>query len=88
MNEADAVDMMQYAMWTVIVVSAPCVAAAMLIGTAIALLQALTQIQEATLTFVPKIMAVLLVAMLSGYYMGASLFAFAGFAYSRIESGF
>lgn len=88
MNEADAIDLMQYAIWTVIVITGPCVAAAMLVGTVIALGQALTQIQEATLTFIPKIIAVFLVAMASAYYMGASLFAFSSFAYSRIESGF
>ncbi len=88
MNEADATDLVRYAIWTVLVVSTPCVAAAMLVGTAVAMLQALTQIQEATLTFVPKILAVFIVAMLSSYYMGASLFAFATFAFTRIEAGF
>lgn len=88
MNEADATDLVRYAIWTVLVVSTPCVAAAMLVGTVVALLQALTQIQEATLTFVPKIMAVFIVAILSSYYMGASLFAFANFAYTRVETGF
>jgi flagellar biosynthetic protein FliQ len=88
MNEADAIDLMQYAIWTVILVSGPCVTAAMLVGTLIALGQALTQIQEATLTFIPKIIAVFLAAIASAYYMGASLFAFSAFAYSRIESGF
>lgn len=88
MNEADASDLVQYAIWTVIAVSGPCVAAAMFIGTLIALLQALTQIQEATLTFVPKIMAVFVVAMVSAYYMGSTLFAFASFTFARIESGY
>ncbi len=88
MNEADAVDLMQYAIWTVIAVSGPCVLAAMIIGIIIAVLQALTQIQEVTLTFIPEIMTIFIVAMLSAYYMGASLFAFATLAYSRIETGF
>jgi len=88
LNEADAIDLMQFAVWTVILVSGPCVIAAMAIGSLIAVLQALTQIQEVTLTFVPKIMAIFVVAMFSAYYMGSSLFTFAAFAYSRIETGF
>ena len=88
MNQADALDLVQLAIWTVIVVSAPCVAAAMAVGIAISLMQALTQIQEATLTFVPKIMAVFFVAMLAAYSMGASLSGLATFTFARIESGF
>jgi flagellar biosynthetic protein FliQ len=88
MNEADAVDLVQYAIWSVILVSGPCVAAAMLVGCVIALGQALTQIQESTLTFVPKIIAVFLTAIASAYYMGASLLAFSSYAYARIETGF
>jgi flagellar biosynthesis protein FliQ len=88
MNEGDARDLVQYAIWTVIAVSGPSVAAAIIVGFAIALLQALTQIQEATLTFVPKIMVIFIVAMLSAHYMGAEIFDFSMYAFSRIEKGF
>ncbi|TJW73267.1 MAG: flagellar export apparatus protein FliQ, partial [Mesorhizobium sp.] len=54
MNEADALDIVQYAVWTVLTASAPVVLVAMAVGIGIALIQALTQIQEITLTFVPK----------------------------------
>lgn len=46
------------AVYTLVAVSAPILIVALLVGLAISLLQALTQIQEATLTFVPKIIAV------------------------------
>ena len=59
MNEADALDIVQAAIWTIIVASGPAVGAAMLVGIAIALIQALTQVQEITLTFVPKIVVIL-----------------------------
>lgn len=88
MNDADAMDLMHYAIWTVIAVSGPCVLAAMIIGILIAVLQALTQVQEVTLTFIPKIMTIFVVAIYAAYYMGASIFAFSTFAYSRIETGF
>ena len=55
MNEADALGLGQAAIWAVIIASGPAVLAAMFIGTSIALLQALTQVQEVTLTFIPKI---------------------------------
>ena len=58
MNEVDALDLMRMALATVLLASAPAVGAAMLVGVVVALFQALTQIQEATLTFVPKIIAV------------------------------
>jgi flagellar biosynthetic protein FliQ len=57
MNEADALDIVQAAIWTVLAASGPAVLAAMIVGVTVALLQALTQVQEITLTFVPKILA-------------------------------
>src|SRR5262249_2760718 len=65
MSQADALDIVQSALWTVIVACSPAVAAAMAVGIVIALLQALTQVQEITLTFIPKIIAILLVASLT-----------------------
>lgn len=88
MNQADALEIVQSAIWTVIVASTPAVAAAMLIGVGIALLQALTQIQEITLTFVPKIIAILVAMVLTGPFVGAQISAFAGIVFERIENGF
>ncbi len=48
MNEGDAIDLVQSAIWMVVVGAGPCVGAAMAVGVVIALLQALTQIQEMT----------------------------------------
>jgi flagellar biosynthesis protein FliQ len=88
MNQADALDIVQAAIWTVIVASSPAVGAAMLIGVGIALLQALTQVQEITLTFIPKIVAILIVTSLTAPFIGAVIFAFSEQIYSRIEHGF
>ena len=88
MNQADAIDIVQSAIWTVIVASGPAVAAAMAVGIIIALLQALTQVQEMTLTFIPKIIAILVVAAFSASFMGAAIYNFAENVYSRIEVGF
>ena len=88
MNERDALDMVQAAIWTIIVASGPAVGAAMLVGTIIALIQALTQIQEVTLTFIPKIIVILLVMLLTGSFVGSQIFAFTEQVYGRITTGF
>jgi flagellar biosynthetic protein FliQ len=88
MNERDALDIVQQAIWTIIVASGPAVGAAMLVGIIIALLQALTQIQEMTLTFIPKIVVILVVIAVSGSFIGAHIFAFTEVLYSRVERGF
>lgn len=88
MNPADALDIGQAAIWTVLIASSPAVIAAMLVGVVIALLQALTQVQEMTLTFVPKIVAILIVTALTAPFVGAVIFSFAELTYSRIPNGF
>ncbi|KQZ12210.1 MAG: flagellar biosynthetic protein FliQ [Mesorhizobium sp. 61-13] len=88
MNEADALDIMQYAVWTVLVASAPVVLVAMVVGIGIALVQALTQIQEITLTFVPKIVAIMLVVALTGPFVGSQISAFTNVIFERVENGF
>jgi flagellar biosynthetic protein FliQ len=88
MNPADALDIGQSAIWTVVIASSPAVVAAMLVGIAIALLQALTQVQEVTLTFVPKILAILIISSLTAPFVGSVIFAFAEQTYARIPNGF
>ena len=88
MNEINALDMLRAALWTVLVISAPGVLAAMIIGLAIALLQALTQVQEMTLTFVPKIIAIFVAIVLAAPLMGSELQSLTNLVFSRIESGF
>jgi len=88
MNPADALDIGQAAIWTVLIASSPGVIAAMLVGIVIALLQALTQIQEMTLTFVPKIIAILVVTAVTAPFVGAVIFSFAEQTYARIPNGF
>jgi flagellar biosynthetic protein FliQ len=88
MNEADALKLLQDAIWSVIVGSGPAVGAAMIVGILIALLQALTQVQEATLTFVPKILAVFAAMLLLAPIAASQLLTFTEEIYARIASGF
>ena len=88
MNQADALDLIQFAIWTIIASAGPAVLAAMAVGVVVALVQALTQVQEMTLTFVPKIIAVFVVVSLTASFIGNRFFAFTETVYGRIETGF
>ena len=88
MNEADALDIVQAAIWTVLAASGPAVLSAMIVGIAVALLQTLTQVQEITLTFVPKILAVLAAVAISAPFIGSQINIFTTMIFSRVESGF
>lgn len=70
------------------VASGPAVLTAMVVGTVIALLQALTQVQEMTLTFIPKIVAILVVCAFSAPFMGGVIYTFTEMVYGRIVTGF
>lgn len=64
------------ALYTILLVSAPILGGSLLIGLLISVFQATTQIQEQTLTFVPKIVVVLLVVAFFGPWMLKVLSAF------------
>ena len=88
MSEGDAIDLVQSAIWMVIVGAGPAVAAAMAVGVVIALLQALTQVQEMTLTFVPKMIAIFLAGSLTASFVGGKFSVFTQELYARIERGY
>jgi flagellar biosynthetic protein FliQ len=87
-NEGDAIDLPQSAIWMVIVGAGPCVGAVMAVGVVIALLQALTQVLEMTLTFVPKMIAIFVAASLTASFVGGGFSIFTQSIYGRIEQGF
>jgi flagellar biosynthesis protein FliQ len=87
-NEADVLEISRAAIWTTIMMSAPLVGPAMMVGIAIAFGQALTQIQENTLTFVPKMLVVFFALMLGSSFVSTQLQIFTETLYSRIEIGF
>ncbi len=76
MDEFRFIGLMRDAVWVGITISSPVLGVALAVGLAIGLLQALTSIQELTLTFVPKLMAILLVFWLSLAFMGQGLITF------------
>ena len=76
MEAQDALELLRHALWVTVKTSAPVMLVAMFIGLLISFLQAITQIQEATLTFVPKILATFLTLIIFGSYMLCSLIDF------------
>jgi flagellar biosynthetic protein FliQ len=58
MSEGQILDILRDMLWTTFVVAAPVLLVALVVGVAIGLLQALTSVQEMTLTFVPKLAAI------------------------------
>ncbi len=61
MTPAQFTDLLQQTVWLILLLSAPILVTSMVVGIGISIFQAVTQIQESTLTFVPKILASLLV---------------------------
>lgn len=59
----DAVDVAREALWQALIIAVPILGAGLVIGLMVSLFQAVTQIQEQTLTFVPKIIVMILVAI-------------------------
>jgi flagellar biosynthetic protein FliQ len=73
MNGTEVIDIARDAIYTLIVVSAPLMVVGLVVGVAISLLQALTQIQEMTLVFVPKILAMFVTLLLALPFMADAL---------------
>lgn len=69
MSEADILSLLREFLWGAAMMAMPLLAAALIVGLIVGLLQALTAIQEMTLTFVPKLGVMLLVFFMSAGYM-------------------
>ncbi|MCW2922574.1 MAG: EscS/YscS/HrcS family type secretion system export apparatus protein [Thermoleophilia bacterium] len=74
------------ALMKVLIWSAPAVLAGLLVGFMISLFQAVTQIQEQTLTFVPKIIAVFVVLLVTGGWMIGEIQLFTQDTYNAVDS--
>ncbi|EKD60957.1 MAG: hypothetical protein ACD_54C00463G0002 [uncultured bacterium] len=76
MTDQSIYDILRQGLWTAVLMSAPLLAVALVTGVVIGLFQALTSIQENTLTFVPKVGAMLVMFWASMSFMTATLVAF------------
>jgi flagellar biosynthetic protein FliQ len=87
MNGAEVLDVARDGIWTLLLVASPLMIVALVVGVAISLIQALTQIQEMTLVFVPKIVAIFVALLVTLPFMGDLLNGYMGRIASRIISG-
>lgn len=76
MGEAEVLDVLREGLWVAFVVALPVLGVALTVGLIIGLFQALTSVQEMTLTFVPKLAAILAVFWVSMGYSGQLLVNF------------
>ena len=76
MDELALYDALRQGLWVAVLISSPLLGVALVAGVTIGLLQALASVQEMTLTFVPKVGAMLLVFWVSMSFMTAILAGF------------
>ena len=69
MDAGDIISIGRQAVWIIIKTSVPILLVSMIVGLIISLLQTLTSIQEQTLTFVPKLLAIMLALMIMGPWL-------------------
>ena len=62
-------DLANRALWITLLISAPILGLGLAVGVAVSIFQAVTQIQEMTLTFIPKIIAIFLAVLVFGKWM-------------------
>jgi len=76
MDDAVFFDTLRQGLWIAVMISAPLLAVALVAGIAVGLFQALTSVQEMTLTFVPKVGLMLAVFWVSMSFMSEALVSF------------
>lgn len=86
MDGLEVLDLGRDALWTTVWMSAPAMIAGLVVGLVIAFFQALTQIQEMTLVFVPKILAIFAALLIFLPFMGALLAGFSEQIFTRIAA--
>jgi flagellar biosynthetic protein FliQ len=87
MTGAETLDVARDAIWTIVVVSSPLMVIGLVVGVVVSLFQALTQIQEQTLIFVPKILAMFVTLLLALPFMADSMHGHMMRISSRIIGG-
>lgn len=86
MNGAEVLDIGRDAIWLAVQLSSPILIVGLIVGVGVGLLQALTQIQEATLVYAPKIVAIFISLLLFLPLMGALMSNFMTHIAARIAA--
>lgn len=86
MGADQALDLLNRALWVSVLVSAPMLLTVLAVGLLISVLQVATQLQETTISYVPKLIVAALVLLLAGPWMVRQLTGFASSAIGLIPS--
>jgi flagellar biosynthetic protein FliQ len=87
MTGPETLDVARDAIWTIVIVSSPLMVVGLVVGVIVSLFQALTQIQEQTLIYVPKILAIFATMLLALPFMADALHSHMLRISSRIIGG-
>ncbi len=85
MSEAEIINHASEALLLVLILSLPPILVAATVGIAVSLVQALTQVQEQTISFVFKLVAIIVVLLATTGWLGSELFSYASIAFDKIE---
>lgn len=86
MTPGDLVGVLERSLWAMLAVGGPIVVATLVVGLAVSILQAATQVNEATLTFVPKLVVVAAILLLLGPGMLEQLLEFTRYVFAASAS--
>ena len=86
MEQSEIITVLQDAVITILTVAGPMLIVAMVVGLIVSIFQATTQINEQTLAFVPKIVAILLTLLLTAGYIISNLTEFTTRMYGYVET--
>jgi flagellar biosynthesis protein FliQ len=86
MTLSEVVRLGREALQMVLLISAPVLLVALIVGTLVSLIQAVTQVHEQTLTFLPKLLAITIVLAIAGGWMIEQTIAFTARSFERITT--
>ncbi len=86
MTQSATLTVLQRALWTVIELSGPVLATALIVGVIISLFQAVTQVNESALSYVPKVLVIALVLVFAGPWMLQTLLGFAAQIFTMLPT--
>ncbi len=83
-----AMQLLADVLWNALLISAPLLAVTLVVGLLVSVIQVVTQVQEASLTFIPKVIAAVVVLVVCGPWMLKRLAGFAGTLIANIPTYF
>ena len=82
----EVLELTRYALWLVLILSGPPIAAAAIVGLVVAFLQAATQLQEQTFAYALKFVAIVLALFVTGSMIGGTLYAYSNRIFSEFPA--